>query len=424
MKISIVIPSRERGAYLAHSLATVTAIDDPNLEIVVSDNASLDDTRAIAEGCGDARVKYVNTGARVSMRQNFELGLRSSTGDYVIMFGDDDGIIPGQFPMLRDILERHKPDTLSWNFLTYGWPIDGYGTKVGGVRLVRDNCFGTPERIDPAARLRQLEDGHSDISRPLPLLYHGCMSRAYLDRLRGTEGDYFKSMSPDLYISFRAVQHGASHGGDFLHIHHPFSINGFSPASTGGAMQTLGPKDSAGKEGGAKKTENSFLTEIKTDPLQDVIPVTKSMALAFLGTLQTVHSRYPDDPISPDYLRWYRLALIDQHKKDAATGAEIAASLDAHADQFGTHAELAAARKAGPPSGLEKLRTTLARNLAKLGSFRVSTEQGGENTIFTAAQTCDRLLGDHLADTLAGKMTRSAAWADARQRSRDFKRQL
>lgn len=420
MKISIVIPSRERGAYLAHSLATVTAIDDPNLEIVVSDNASLDDTRAIVEGCGDTRVKYVNTGARVSMRQNFELGLRSSTGDYVIMFGDDDGIIPGQFPMLRDILQRHKPDTLSWNFLTYGWPINGYGTKVGGVRLMRDNCFGAPVQIDPSERLRQLEEGHSDISRPLPLLYHGCMSRDYLDRLRGTEGDYFKSMSPDLYVSFRAVQHAANNGGDFLHIHHPFSINGFSPASTGGAMQTLGPRDS----GGNKKTGNSFLTEIKTDPLQDVIPVTKSMALAFLGTLQTVHSRYPEDPINPDYIRWYRLALVDQHKKDAETGAEIAASLDAHADQFGTHAELAAARKAGPPSGLEKFRTAISRNLAKLGSFRVSTEQDGDNTIFTAAQTCDRLLGDHLAATLEGRMTRSDAWTDVRKRSRKFKKQL
>lgn len=413
MKISIVIPSRERGRYLAHSLATATAIDDPALEIVVSDNASTDNTAEVVQGCGDARVRYVNTGARLSMRQNFELALRSSTGDYVIMFGDDDGILPGQFGMLRQILQAERPDALSWDFLTYGWPVEGYGTKVGGVRLRRDKSFGAPYRIDAARRMQELERGIRDMSRPMPLLYHGAMSRAYLDRLKGPEGDYFKSMSPDLYISFRALQLG----GDLMHAAHPFSINGFSPASTGGAMQSFG--------GAAeKKSDHSFLTEIKTDELQDVIPVTKSMALAYLGTLQTVAARFPDIPVSPDYTAWYGYALADRRKKDAATAAEIDASLDAHAAQFGTQAELDAARAARSPSLISRAGAALRRNLDKRHSFRVSTRQDGLNTIKTAADVCDALLGADLAAIMAGGMTSCAAWARARKRSTAFRKQI
>lgn len=412
MKISFVIPSRERGQYLEHSLATVTAIDDPDIEIVVSDNASTDNTRDIAEGCGDPRVRYVNTGARLSMRQNFEFGLRHSTGDYVIMFGDDDGMVPGQFPRLREILERARPDALSWDFLTFGWPIKGYGSKVGGVRLMRDKCFGTATRIDAKARLRDLEHGHRDMSRPLPVLYHGCMSRAYLDRLKGPSGDYFKSMSPDLYISFRALQHG----GSFWHLHHPLSINGFSPASTGGAMQSLGGKNE-------NKTDHRFLSEIRIDEMQDVIPVTKSMALAFLGALQTVQARHPEEPITPDYLSWYKLALVDQHKKDPATAAEIAASLDAHAAQFGAKDALQAARSS-PASAFDRARASVRRNLDKLHSFRVCAEIDGRNTIRTAAQTVDTLLGDDLGAIMAGDLSRKAAWANAKKRSRNFKKQF
>src|SRR6056297_1629920 len=104
MLISIVIPTRDRAQYLRHSLATSTAIPDPNIEIVVSDNASVDETRKVVSEAQDPRVRYVNTGARVSMRQNFEFAFHQSKGDYLIYFGDDDGILPGQFSFLRSIL--------------------------------------------------------------------------------------------------------------------------------------------------------------------------------------------------------------------------------------------------------------------------------------------------------------------------------
>ena len=131
MKISIVIPTRERALYLRQSLATALAIDDPDVEIIVTDNESTDDTAAVVAAHSDPRLKYVKTGARVSMRQNFENGMRQVTGDYVIFFGDDDGILPGQFRFLRRLLEERQPDALSWSLPTYGWPIEGFGKRTG-----------------------------------------------------------------------------------------------------------------------------------------------------------------------------------------------------------------------------------------------------------------------------------------------------
>ena len=412
VKVSIVIPSRERGVYLTQSLRTVTAIDDDAIEILVSDNASTDDTAERAAAVDDPRLRYVNTGARLSMRQNFEFALRQSTGDYIITFGDDDGMIPGQFPVLRRLLTQERPDAVSWELPTYGWPVPGFGGKTGGVRLRRSGMFGKPSRIDAKRRLAQLEAGLCDPEPPMPNLYHGCMSRAFLDRLAGPGAPYFRARSPDIYATFRALQHG----GELWHIPHPLSINGFSPASTGGSMQSFGCATE-------KKADTRFLSEAKTDDVDDIVPVTKSMSLAYLGTLETARHLYPDQPVTPDYVPWYRRALLDAAGKDAATAAEIQASLDGHAAQFDAPEALAEARRLGPPQG-KRHRDLLTRTLAKLHSLRRSAEIDGENTILTAARMCDTVLGADALAVMDGTLTPAQAWANARKRSRAFGTQL
>ena len=44
MRISLVFPTRERAELLRHCLTGALACDDPDLEIVVSDNHSTDET--------------------------------------------------------------------------------------------------------------------------------------------------------------------------------------------------------------------------------------------------------------------------------------------------------------------------------------------------------------------------------------------
>ncbi|TNE34414.1 MAG: glycosyltransferase, partial [Alphaproteobacteria bacterium] len=45
MKISIIIPTRNRAEFLKYCLATCLLSTDPDLEVVVSDNFSVDDTK-------------------------------------------------------------------------------------------------------------------------------------------------------------------------------------------------------------------------------------------------------------------------------------------------------------------------------------------------------------------------------------------
>ena len=72
---TVVIPTRERCDTLEHSLRTCVTQDYDNLEILISDNFSQDRTREVVESFNDKRIRYINTGKRLSMTDNFEFAL-------------------------------------------------------------------------------------------------------------------------------------------------------------------------------------------------------------------------------------------------------------------------------------------------------------------------------------------------------------
>ena len=74
-KVTVIIPTRERRETLEKSLLTVTSQNYDNLQIIVSDNFSHDRTEEFVRSVKDERLRYLNTGARISMSANWEFAL-------------------------------------------------------------------------------------------------------------------------------------------------------------------------------------------------------------------------------------------------------------------------------------------------------------------------------------------------------------
>lgn len=411
-KISIIIPTRERAFYLGASIRTVLDIDDPNIELIIADNASTDDTRAVVNGFSDPRLIYLPSGQRVSMRENFNRALCASSGDYVLFIGDDDAVLTGQFRYLRRILETENPDGISWFKATYGWPIDGFGKKTGGVRFYREDTFGAPVAYDPHTYLDALIGCRLGQLNPTPAIYHGCVSRAFLDRIAPAPGVYFDSTIPDVNFQFRCIYLG----GRFLYTHHPFTINGYCPASTGGAHSAPKPDSPGAKIG------TSFEAENKADPYEDIIDHALTIQLVYLSTLETLRERAGfSDPV-PSYTDWYQFALnATRLRPDHA--ARIDAILNAHAAKTGTQTQLAAARGL-IPRAKRTLSERLTRMRSQISSFRLSAEQDGVNTVLSATRVYDAVLGVDYGAVLDRSLPPTSAWSAAKRRSRGFTRQL
>lgn len=90
--VAVVVGTRERPDLLARCLDSLRALDYPEFDITIVDNAATTDrTRRVVEECGDPRVRYVASPDRgVSAARN--LGFAATTAD-IVAFTDDDVVV-------------------------------------------------------------------------------------------------------------------------------------------------------------------------------------------------------------------------------------------------------------------------------------------------------------------------------------------
>jgi glycosyltransferase involved in cell wall biosynthesis len=93
--LSICIPTYNRSHFLKESLTCILASAEhykDQVEIVVSDNASTDDTKEVVEGFIEAGhvINYIRQKENIGPHRNFRAVVELSHGRYVWLFGDDD----------------------------------------------------------------------------------------------------------------------------------------------------------------------------------------------------------------------------------------------------------------------------------------------------------------------------------------------
>jgi glycosyltransferase involved in cell wall biosynthesis len=94
--VSIGLPVRNAGAHISAVIDSVLAQDHPNIELVISDNASTDDTASISHAAAgaDPRVRYHRQSVNIGLLNNFQYVLANARGEYFRWIGDDDRLAP------------------------------------------------------------------------------------------------------------------------------------------------------------------------------------------------------------------------------------------------------------------------------------------------------------------------------------------
>jgi glycosyltransferase involved in cell wall biosynthesis len=227
-KITVVIPTRERCDVLVYALQTITAQDYDNLEILVSDNHSHDATQEVVRAANDQRVKYLNTGRRLSMSHNWEFALSHVKEGWVTFVGDDDGLLPGALKKVATIIQTSEVHAIRSELCFYEWPSV---TEMGFGKL--SIPLGNGWRLrDSETWLARVMSGQAGY-RELPLVYNGgFISVRVLKEIEGKSGTVFRSCIPDIYTAIAV----ASTVDRYAYSREPFAVNGGSKHSTGGAQ--------------------------------------------------------------------------------------------------------------------------------------------------------------------------------------------
>lgn len=101
-RVSVVVPTRNRLSFLPRAVASVLGQTFGDLELIVVDDASTEDTAGFVEGLADERVRLVRRAARGGVAAARNDGIAAARAPYVAFLDDDDVWLPQK-------LERQLP---------------------------------------------------------------------------------------------------------------------------------------------------------------------------------------------------------------------------------------------------------------------------------------------------------------------------
>jgi GT2 family glycosyltransferase len=148
--VSVVIPSYNRERILGRAIESALGQTYTNVQVVVADDGSSDDTRTVAESYG-ARVTYVHQqNAGVAAARN--LGLRHARGEFIAFLDSDDEWRPWKIDAELAAMRRHPEAGIVWTDME---SVDENGRLIHARHL--RVMYGAYAKVDIEKTLRQVD---------------------------------------------------------------------------------------------------------------------------------------------------------------------------------------------------------------------------------------------------------------------------
>lgn len=198
--VCICIPTYNAEATLAATLQSVLKQTYPNLVILVVDNASTDNTLAVASSFADSRMSVHRNPVNVGGEGNFNRCIELSRGKYTAIYHADDLYEPTMVENQVSFLEANPS---AQAVFTEASLIDEHGVFIGAIRQPAELAEAGPLHDFNALFKAVLK--HSNF-----LICPSVMATTalYQNKIKGWRGEVFGS-SADLDVWFRMAEQGA-----------------------------------------------------------------------------------------------------------------------------------------------------------------------------------------------------------------------
>src|SRR4249920_1379724 len=105
--VTVAIPTYNRAALLRETLDSVLAQTHSNFRLVISDNASTDETADVVASYCDTRIEYVRREHNIGMNANFNRLIELTETEFLTLLPDDDLLYPDYLHSVLDVLQRN-----------------------------------------------------------------------------------------------------------------------------------------------------------------------------------------------------------------------------------------------------------------------------------------------------------------------------
>jgi glycosyltransferase involved in cell wall biosynthesis len=89
-KVSVIVPTYNRAYILRDALKSALDQGHRQIEVVVVDDGSTDDTREVVEGLPDDRLRYISHGCNRGCSAAYNTGISAASGDLIAFLDSDD----------------------------------------------------------------------------------------------------------------------------------------------------------------------------------------------------------------------------------------------------------------------------------------------------------------------------------------------
>jgi glycosyltransferase involved in cell wall biosynthesis len=133
--VAVGIPTRNRSQWLREAMESVLAQSYDSFVLIVSDNASTDDTSAVVASFDDPRVQYAPLEDNVGMTGNLNRLIELSRTEFLVLLCDDDALHPDHLSLTVEGLKRWPTAGVAH---TGSRVVDGFGNTIEShVRLMK-----------------------------------------------------------------------------------------------------------------------------------------------------------------------------------------------------------------------------------------------------------------------------------------------
>jgi glycosyltransferase involved in cell wall biosynthesis len=187
--ISIIIPTRNRKEFVVSCIQSALNQTYKNIEIVISDNNSIDDTKEAISKFTDPRIKYYNTEKSVSLTENWTNAFKHLKGEYFVRLDDDNLFFSTYVADSYKTMANDKLDLLISN------PLISYPNRKYGI-LFEDN--------DSVIPLNKFQLAYLDYFTMTDSNYF-MYKTSIVKEIMGAETPYITSL-PDRYMNYNIAK--------------------------------------------------------------------------------------------------------------------------------------------------------------------------------------------------------------------------
>lgn len=108
IKFSICIPNYNYGQYLGETIKSVLGQTYQNFEIIVSDNASKDNSVEVIKSFDDKRIRLIQNQYNIGYSGNVDKATNSATGDFIILQLADDLLRPNALEEFAKLIKSYS----------------------------------------------------------------------------------------------------------------------------------------------------------------------------------------------------------------------------------------------------------------------------------------------------------------------------